>query len=134
MRGTYTRLLEVMIALTALVGLLDAIAGEQADLALVFAIAAGCAASAQTPGQSGSQTSTPASQTAPAAAAEPKAALPRVHLVATGGTISNRDGGRLTADELAANGIGPGTVRVSVGLEHTEDIVDDFVRALDEIP
>lgn len=39
MRGTYTRLLEVMIALTALVGLLDAIAGEQADLALVFAIA-----------------------------------------------------------------------------------------------
>jgi L-asparaginase len=28
-------------------------------------------------------------------------ALPRVHLVATGGTISNRDGGRLTAEELA---------------------------------
>jgi len=28
--------------------------------------------------------------------------LPRVHLVATGGTISNRDGGRLTAEELAA--------------------------------
>ncbi|MGE0863755.1 MAG: asparaginase [Vicinamibacterales bacterium] len=27
--------------------------------------------------------------------------LPRVHFVATGGTISNRDGGRLTADELA---------------------------------
>ncbi|MEZ5415949.1 MAG: asparaginase [Vicinamibacterales bacterium] len=27
--------------------------------------------------------------------------LPRVHLVATGGTISNRDGGRLTAEELA---------------------------------
>ena len=27
--------------------------------------------------------------------------LPRVHLVATGGTISNRDGGRLTAAELA---------------------------------
>ena len=39
MRGTYTRLLEAMVALTALVGLLDAIAGEQADLALVFAIA-----------------------------------------------------------------------------------------------
>lgn len=39
MRGTYTRLLEVMIALTALVGLLDALAGEQADLALVFALA-----------------------------------------------------------------------------------------------
>ena len=28
-------------------------------------------------------------------------ALPRVHMVATGGTISNRDGGRLTAEELA---------------------------------
>lgn len=27
--------------------------------------------------------------------------LPRVHMVATGGTISNRDGGRLTAEELA---------------------------------
>ena len=33
------------------------------------------------------------------AAAQP--ALPRVHMVATGGTISNRDGGRLSADELA---------------------------------
>jgi L-asparaginase len=29
--------------------------------------------------------------------------VPRVHLVATGGTISNRDGGRLTAEELAAS-------------------------------
>lgn len=28
-------------------------------------------------------------------------ALPRVHFVATGGTISNRDGGRLSAEELA---------------------------------
>src|SRR5687768_18600810 len=27
--------------------------------------------------------------------------VPRVHLVATGGTISNRDGGRLTAEDLA---------------------------------
>ena len=32
---------------------------------------------------------------------ERAAALPRVHFVATGGTISNRDGGRLTAEELA---------------------------------
>lgn len=45
-----------------------------------------------------------------AAAAQPAApqptqpaSLPRVHLVATGGTISNRDGGRLTADELVAS-------------------------------
>jgi L-asparaginase len=32
--------------------------------------------------------------------AAPDAALPRVFLYATGGTISNRDGGRLTVDEL----------------------------------
>jgi L-asparaginase len=31
------------------------------------------------------------------------AAVPHVHFVATGGTISNRDGGRLTAEELARN-------------------------------
>src|SRR5215203_7405020 len=31
------------------------------------------------------------------------APLPRVHFVATGGTISNRDGGRLSAEELAKN-------------------------------
>jgi len=39
--------------------------------------------------------------TAPAQQAA--AALPRVHLFATGGTISNRDGGRLTMDELIAS-------------------------------
>ncbi len=38
---------------------------------------------------------------APLLAQRPPAALPRVHFVATGGTISNRDGGRLSADELA---------------------------------
>ncbi len=32
---------------------------------------------------------------------KPAAQPPRVHFVATGGTISNRDGGRLTAEELA---------------------------------
>ncbi len=37
----------------------------------------------------------------------------------------------LTADELAANGIGPGTVRLSVGLEHPGDLVADFTQALD---
>src|SRR5918993_3302575 len=30
-----------------------------------------------------------------------QSAPPRVHLIATGGTISNRDGGRLTAEDLA---------------------------------
>jgi methionine-gamma-lyase len=36
----------------------------------------------------------------------------------------------LTPDELAANGINAGTVRVSVGLEHPDDIVADFLQAL----
>ena len=34
-------------------------------------------------------------------AQKPQGPLPRVHFVATGGTISNRDGGRLSAEELA---------------------------------
>jgi L-asparaginase len=37
----------------------------------------------------------------PLVAQRPQAPLPRVHFVATGGTISNRDGGRLSAEELA---------------------------------
>jgi cystathionine beta-lyase/cystathionine gamma-synthase len=36
----------------------------------------------------------------------------------------------LTPDELAANGITEGTIRVSVGLEHVDDIVADFTQAL----
>ncbi len=36
----------------------------------------------------------------------------------------------LTPDELAANGIGPGTIRVSVGLEGVDDLVADFTQAL----
>src|SRR5437899_11578876 len=35
-----------------------------------------------------------------ATAAQPSTEVPRVRLVATGGTISNRTGGRLTAEEL----------------------------------
>ena len=38
---------------------------------------------------------------APLRAQRPQAPLPRVHFVATGGTISNKDGGRLSAEELA---------------------------------
>src|SRR3989304_1277463 len=41
-----------------------------------------------------------ASQAARSAAAPAVAPLPKVRLVATGGTISNRTGGRLTAAEL----------------------------------
>lgn len=43
----------------------------------------------------------PAAQAAPVQAAA--ASAPRVRLVATGGTISNRQGGRLTAEELIAS-------------------------------
>lgn len=39
----------------------------------------------------------------------------------------------LTPDELAAAGIGPGTVRFSAGLEHTDDVVADIVAALDTL-
>src|SRR5687768_5183343 len=40
---------------------------------------------------------------APSSAAQPAADVPRVRLLATGGTISNRIGGRLTAAELVAS-------------------------------
>lgn len=36
----------------------------------------------------------------------------------------------MTPDERAALGVGPGTVRVSVGLEDPEDIVADFTQAI----
>jgi cystathionine beta-lyase/cystathionine gamma-synthase len=37
----------------------------------------------------------------------------------------------LTPEELAANGISPGTVRVSTGLEHADDLLADFAQALE---
>lgn len=37
----------------------------------------------------------------------------------------------LTPEELDENGIGPGTVRVSAGLEHPDDLVADFLQALE---
>ena len=39
----------------------------------------------------------------------------------------------LTPEELEANGIRPGTVRVSVGLEHAADLIDDFAQALQQV-
>ncbi|MCU1455799.1 MAG: Cys/Met metabolism PLP-dependent enzyme [Acidimicrobiales bacterium] len=36
----------------------------------------------------------------------------------------------LTPEELERNGISPGTVRVSVGLEHPDDLLADFAQAL----
>ena len=38
-----------------------------------------------------------------------------------------------TAEELAAAGISEGLVRVSVGLEDSGDIIDDFAAALDTL-
>jgi cystathionine beta-lyase/cystathionine gamma-synthase len=38
----------------------------------------------------------------------------------------------LTADERAASGIDPGMVRLSVGLEESDELVSDIERALDE--
>ena len=67
--------------------------------ALLLTLAAGVrSATAQS-----SSPPTPAPGTAPAAAAQPAAEAPRVRLIATGGTISNRLGGRLTAQELVAS-------------------------------
>ncbi|MGY6500576.1 MAG: trans-sulfuration enzyme family protein [Acidimicrobiales bacterium] len=40
----------------------------------------------------------------------------------------------LTPDELSAACIGPGTVRLSAGLEHVEDLVNDIRSALELIP
>lgn len=37
---------------------------------------------------------------------------------------------QLNADELAAAGIRPGTVRLSIGLEHIQDLLDDLEQAL----
>src|SRR5690606_41660629 len=36
----------------------------------------------------------------------------------------------LLPEELAEAGIGPGTIRVSAGLEHPDDLIADFRRAL----
>jgi cystathionine beta-lyase/cystathionine gamma-synthase len=36
----------------------------------------------------------------------------------------------LTDDELLAAGIGPGLIRISVGLEHVDDLIADFAAAL----
>lgn len=54
---------------------------------------------------------------APLLAQPPQTPLPRVHFVATGGTISNREGGRLTAEDLAKSI--PGVERFA-GLSHEQ--------------
>jgi O-succinylhomoserine sulfhydrylase len=37
---------------------------------------------------------------------------------------------KLKPDEKAALGITPGLIRISVGLEHIDDLIDDFAQAL----
>jgi L-asparaginase len=65
--------------------------------ALLLTLAAGIrSAAAQPPAPTSPSASAPA-------AVQPAADAPRVRLLATGGTISNRSGGRLTAEELIAS-------------------------------
>ena len=40
---------------------------------------------------------------------------------------------QLNAQELEEQGIKPGTVRLSIGTEHIEDIIDDLRQALEKI-
>jgi O-acetylhomoserine/O-acetylserine sulfhydrylase-like pyridoxal-dependent enzyme len=40
----------------------------------------------------------------------------------------------LTADDQIACGVTPGLLRVSVGLEHADDVLHDLVAALDPAP
>ena len=41
--------------------------------------------------------------------------------------------GRLTEDQRRAAGIGPGLVRLAVGLEHPLDVIDDLHRGLNTL-
>ena len=40
---------------------------------------------------------------------------------------------QLTEDELASAGVSPGYVRLSIGLEHIDDIIDDLMQAFDKV-
>ena len=40
---------------------------------------------------------------------------------------------QLTEQELEEQGIRPGTVRLSIGTEHIDDLLDDLSQALDKI-
>ncbi|MDZ7683259.1 MAG: PLP-dependent transferase [Fodinibius sp.] len=41
---------------------------------------------------------------------------------------------QLTEDEQAASGVEPDLVRVSVGIEHIDDIKEDFEQAFESLP
>ena len=40
---------------------------------------------------------------------------------------------QLTEDEQIASGVTPGYVRLSVGIEHIDDIIADLSKALDKV-
>jgi L-asparaginase len=66
--------------------------------ALVVAVSTWLAVGQLAVGRGAAQSASPTPQAA--AQTTPETPLPRVYLVATGGTISNRSGGRLSVDEL----------------------------------
>jgi len=39
----------------------------------------------------------------------------------------------LSPDELKASGVTEGLVRISVGIEHIDDIIEDIAQALDAV-
>jgi L-asparaginase len=94
----------VTVHLCALVLVLTHAAAFRSDVQAQTAATAPAPATGQAPATATAPTAAPATTPATgqttAAAKTPGAALPRVRLVATGGTISNRPGGRLTSDEL----------------------------------
>ncbi len=40
---------------------------------------------------------------------------------------------QLTSEQRAAAGVGDGVIRLSIGIEHSEDIIADLAAALDEV-
>ena len=49
-----------------------------------------------------------------------------LHSLASWGFVAN-------ANELASAGVSPGYVRLSIGLEHIDDIIDDLKQAFDKV-
>ena len=60
-------------------------------------------------------------------------AAPREAVKAAGNHPGSTTHSQLNEEELLAAGITPGYVRLSIGLEHADDIIADFVQALAKI-
>ena len=52
-------------------------------------------------------------------------------LITHPGTTTHKN---LTDEARAELGISPGTLRLSAGIEDTDDLLEDFARALDKLP